>query len=194
MSATLTVVTFRIRGLTPTIMDNGQMANPLNEFTKAAKAIYDTKQRGKPLPDEKMAELLRIGFLGGLYLDDDEHPCWPGENIEAMLVSAAKKLRQGPTAKVAVMSDGNWPLEYDGPKDPEKLWGNEDFRLVQMAIRGGKPVLTCRPIFRKWEMQFDVAFDADRVNESTVREWVTIAGHTIGLSDWRPKYGRFEII
>jgi len=183
-----------IRGIVPCITNNGRLADPTNEFSKGMKAIYDAKGRGKVLSDDKMQELLRLQFLGALYTDDKGHPCWPGNNLETMFRSAARKTRRGKDSEIGIIVDGNWPLIYDGPKDPAKLWLDENFRLVTMAKRGQSPVLTCRPIFHKWELAFTVHYLPDILNQQTVADWLQTAGMVIGLSDWRPKFGRFEVL
>jgi len=111
-----------------------------------------------------------------------------------MLTSAAKTQRRGPDAKIGMLVDGDWPIIYDGPKDPVKLWEIAAFRKICMARNKGVPVQKCRPIFLTWELQFVVSFDPDVLDERTISAWIEIAGRRIGLSDWRPRFGRFEVV
>lgn len=184
----------RIRGLCPTILNNGRKANPLDEFAKAIKSVLSTKGRGKVLSDEQAEEVARLEFMGALYVNEKSQVCWPGENLESMILSAAKKQRRGDDCKIGVLVDGDWPLIYDGPKDPEKLWADKRFRKVCMARNKGVPVLKCRPIFHDWELEFVVAYDPDILDPTAIAAWLKIAGSRVGLSDWRPKYGRFEVV
>jgi len=87
----------RLTGLNGTIMHSGQMADPLNKFAKQLKALSGKRKKS----DEDLEAMAKIEFLGSLYVDEDGHIIWPGENIEAMLVSAAKKQKEGQIAKVA---------------------------------------------------------------------------------------------
>ena len=183
-----------IEGLCPTILNNGQKANPLNDFAREMKAILSTKKRGAVLSDDQAEELARIEFLGSLYVDDNGVPCWPGENIESMFLSAAKKQRRGDDCKIGLLVDGNWPLIYDGPKNAEGLWKDKRFRKVCMARNKGVPVLKCRPIFNQWRLSFVVSFDPDVLDARTIESWLEIAGSRVGLSDWRPKFGRFRVL
>ncbi len=184
----------RIRGLCPTICNNGRKANPLDDYAKAIKEILSTKGRGKVLTDEQAEELARLEFVGALYVDDEGRPCWPGENIESMFRSAAKKQRKGNDCDVGLMVDGNWPILYDGPKTAEKLWEKPVFRKICMARNKGIPVLKCRPIFLNWELEFVVSFDPEILSQSSIEAWLKLAGNRVGLSDWRPKFGRFEVL
>jgi hypothetical protein len=51
-----------------------------------------------------------------------------------------------------------------------------------------------RPIFPEWELEFTVEYSPDLVQRDRLEEWVEVAGRQIGLSDWRPNYGRFEVV
>ena len=181
----------RIRGIAPLICHNGQLVDPMNEFVRAIKKLTN---KGKKKTDEDIAEIARLEFLGGLYVGDDGAPCVPGENIEAMLIEAARKTRQGKDATAGVLSDGNWPIIYDGPKEPKNLWENTAFRKVCGARIGQSKVLRCRPMFRRWELEFQVGYMPDVLNLESLKEWIATAGRLIGLCDWKPKYGRFEIV
>ncbi len=183
-----------IEGLCPAIMNNGRKANPMDKFAKAIKEILSLKPRGGTLTDKQMEELAYLEFMGGLYVDTNGRVCWPGENLESMLFAAARKQRRGKDSQIGLLVDGDWPLSYDGPKDVEKLWKDEQFRKYCMAKNKGVPVLKCRPIFNQWLLEFEIAYDPDVLTEAIITDWLEIAGRMIGLSDWRPKYGRFKVV
>ncbi len=178
-----------LEGLTPTLMHNGQLADPLNKWTKAIKEISGKRKK----TDADHAELARLEWFGSLYLNDDGRPAWPGENIEALLIAAAKKRKEGPQAKTGVLCDGSFPIVYSGPSDAEKLWQDENFRLTARVGIQRASVMRTRPIFRDWSLHLVINFLPDVVNEKTVREWCDIGGQLVGLSDWRPKYGRYSV-
>lgn len=178
----------------PCIMNNGRKANPLDEFAMEIKAILSTRGRGKVLTEDQALEVMRLEFLGALYVNEDGQPCWPGENLEAMLLSAAKKQRRGDDCKIGLLVDGDWPLLYDGPQTATGLWEDVRFRKICMARIKGVPVQKCRPIFPQWELEFVVSFDPDVLDAKVIAAWLEIAGSRIGLSDWRPKFGRFEVL
>lgn len=54
-------------------------------------------------------------------------------------------------------------------------------------------VMRTRPIFRSWSCAVDIDFLPDQINQRDIVEFVEVAGRIIGLCDWRPKFGRFEI-
>ena len=109
---------FKLASDSPMIMHSGRTANPLDPFAKALKQISSKRKK----TDADHAELARIEFLAGLYLGPDG-PVIPARNVDAMLINAAKKNREGPLAKSGVFCVGDAPLQYDGPRTAEELWG-----------------------------------------------------------------------
>lgn len=183
-----------IQGMTPCLMNNGQKADSMNEYAKQMKAITSTRRRGQVLTDEQAEKLAKLEFMGALYVDEKGRPCWPGENLEAMLYSAAKKFRRGPDALIGLWVIGNFALEYDGPKDTEKLWADKRFVKRCMVRQKDVPVMRTRPIFTAWSLRFVVTFNAEVLDLDTIRQWLEKAGSAVGLSDWRPKFGQFRVL
>ena len=186
------VLNVQIRGLTPTIMHNGQLANPLNEWTRAIKVI--TSKSAKKKTDADFLELTRLEWYGGIYVDDDGAPCWPGENIETMIKHAARSQSKGREVEKGLICEGNWPLIFDGPKTADELWESGDFVLTKAARVTQSKIMRTRPIFPDWELYFELRWNADYFNRDQLVHWLEVAGSDIGLSDWRPKYGRFEVL
>lgn len=179
-----------IQGVVPTIMHNGQLADPMNKWSLAIKEI--TSKRKKTEAD--IVKMHELEWFGGLYVNEEGVPCWPGENVEAMIRSAARRSREGKEVEKGLLSNGNWPVIFKGSNQPEKLWADERFRIVRAAVVNKSRVMRCRPIFHDWKLKFELEWDPDYLNEANVRDWVSIAGREIGLSDWRPKFGRFEVL
>jgi hypothetical protein len=183
-------IDFSIRGLTPLIVHNSQLSDPLNPFTKALKAITSKKKK----TDEDHEACSHAEFMGGLYVDENEAPCIPGENLERMLRDAAAKDRRGKDTLAGLFVDGNVPIEYEGPKKPEKLWKDSRFVFRASAAVMGKRVIRTRPIFRAWALSFTVTYDDEVFNAEDIVKFMNTAGRLIGVGAWRPKYGRFEVL
>jgi hypothetical protein len=186
-----TEIELNIVGVAPTVMHNGQLADPLNRFAKALKAITGKRKK----TDDDYEEMARLEFLGGLYVDTNGNPCWPGECIESMFKSAARMSKLGKQVERGLWCNGDWPLAYKGPKDADALWADERFRLTVGAKNpgSGSRIMRTRPIFRDWSLSFVIQFDPECLNESQVREFCETAGKYVGLSDFRPRYGRFAL-
>jgi len=182
---------FRIQGVSPLIMHNGQTADPTNIWSRKMSEI--TSKRKKV--DADYEELARLEWLAGLYLKDGE-PCIPGYVFEASIIGkggGARKERMGKEAAAALWVVKDFPLIYDGVKDPHELWKIEDFRLQVIVKIKTSSVLRTRPIFQEWGANVEINFNSDLLDEETVRRWVEVAGAQSGLMDWRPKYGRFSV-
>lgn len=76
---------FKVEGIAPLLMHNGQLADPLCRWTQEMKVI--TSKRKKT--EDDFERLAQLEWMGGLYLDDKGAPAIPGELIEAMLIGAA---------------------------------------------------------------------------------------------------------
>jgi hypothetical protein len=184
-----------IRGIVPTIMANGVMADPTYHWAKQAREIKKGVKRGEVMTEKQANDYFHALFVGQLYLlDGNSTPYWPAENVEGMLRRGAMKSKKGQVAKIALTVDDNFPLLYDGPKSAEGLWNDE--RFVFKSRIGGKngTTINCRCRFPQWEFKFSAMFDAGQADVADFERWLTDAGAYIGLSAWTPKYGRFEVV
>ena len=185
-------LSLEIKGVAPTIQHNGRLANPMDEFSKALKEISGKRKK----TDDDYEQMARIEFMGGLYVDDDGEPCWPGECLESMLKVAARMSKLGKQVERGLWCNGDWKLEYKGPKDAESLWADSRFRFT-CGVKNpgsGSRIMRTRPIFRDWSLKFTLMFDPECLNAQQVREFVVTAGRFVGLSDFRPRYGRFDLV
>lgn len=178
---------FKLTGVSPLVMHNGRLANPLDPMAKALKAVSGKRAK----TDADFEEMARIEFLGGLYMGE-AGPCIPGELIEATLIAAAKKNKRGMQAKAGLLSDGMHPVQYEGPRGADDLWADERFRLVAGVRVGQNRIMRTRPIFRDWSAEIFVDFLPGQLNRADVAEMVRIAGEVVGIGDWRPRFGRFS--
>lgn len=183
-------MTVKLVGRRPLVMHNARLSDPLDEAAKALKGITSKKSKS----DEDHMEAARIEFLGGLYLNDDGRIIMPSDNLIAMVGDGAKKFKQGKMVQSSVEVNDDAVLSYPGPNDPNKLWEAGSHMLrVQKKVQRSR-ISRTRPIFRNWELQFDLIYDADEITDSeTVTRWLTTAGRLVGLGDDRPKYGRFDV-
>ncbi len=180
-----------IRGLAPLLMHNGQLADPMNDHTKALKEAIHAVKKNKT--DAAFEAAAKVEFMGGLYVDDNGAPCIPGELIEAMIIEGAKKSKMGKQAKASVIVAGNYPLQYKGPKDAEKLWKAKFFKTCGVKV-GQNRVMRTRPMFVEWELSFAVSYNPELLNKKDIMNAITKAGAEVGLCDYRPRYGRFEVL
>jgi hypothetical protein len=170
----------------PILFHNGQTADPLNKHSKQMKQISNKRNK----TDADYEQMAKIEFAAGLYMAPDG-PIIPADVIDAMLIMAAKKSKEGPIAKSGVFCARHASLVYDGPRTTDELWADERFRFVKRVKVGQASVMRTRPKFDVWEAIVEVNYEPEIVNPSRIDDWLTIAGLQVGLCDWRPRFGRF---
>ena len=179
-----------IKGVSPLLLRNGQLRDPLNYFSKELKKVSSKKNKA----DEDHIELARLDWYGGLYLNSNKEIIIPGENLESMIRSGAKKNKLGKQFSAAVMVSDAPLLKYKGSKNIDDLWNNDNFRLTVGVKIGQKAVMRCRPIFREWGLSFTIQYDESIVEADKVLTALKVSGQLCGLGDWIPKHGRFEVV
>jgi hypothetical protein len=180
---------YRLTGVAPLIYHNGQLANPRNYFAKAIKEISSKKKKTEADLD-KMAEL---EFKGSLYCNEEGRVIMPSDGIEAIVRSGARKSKEGKVSESGVFCTGDSLLEYDGPQDADKLWGDDRFVSVAGAKINQSRVMRTRPKFTKWSVVVEIAYNPEVCNEEQIFNWLKVAGEQCGAFDWRPKHGRFTV-
>jgi hypothetical protein len=50
-----------------------------------------------------------------------------------------------------------------------------------------------RPRFPEWAATLEIKFLPSLLNASEVKSFLVTAGREIGIGDWRPRFGRFEV-
>ncbi len=184
-------------GVRPLIMHNGQLADPLNKYTMAIKEI--TSKGSKKMTVDDLAERDRLEWEGGLYWDSEVGPHIPTDCIERCIQLGAQKSRKGKDIQAAVfVTEEIVPLVYDGPKKLEKLYatnGNlSPFQIRKGVVIKGNRIMRVRPRFPvPWSISFTLEYDEGVTEAKTIIKAMVDAGALVGLCDWRPKYGRFEV-
>jgi hypothetical protein len=205
MTTGLEELTFHIRGLTPLILHNGRLNDPLDPFAIALDKATKTYKKTKTI--SALMDMARAEFMGSLYVGDDGAPCAPGECLEAAIRSGAKRTKDGKAVQTGLVIEGNVPIIYDGPKTAEALWeyrspgANSDLPMAgrkfadrRRAKVGQNAVMRTRPIFQEWEMEFTVKYDSRLINKSALKDFVEATAEHVGLFEMRPKFGRFEVL
>lgn len=197
-------ITFNLKGVSPAIIHSGRMANPLDPLTKLMKQTTGKRKKS----DEDIALMADIEWLGAFYPSEPGEvevkdnklslvgfgvPGWPGENIEAMLVAAAKMQRLGKQFKAGILCDGFFPLKFGEDKNIEQIFSDPKYRDTRRVRVQTATIMRTRPIFQKWSLRVTVSYLEELLNEQQIQDAMQTAGVYIGLSDYRPKYGRFTI-
>lgn len=183
--------TITIRGIAPLLMHNGQLANPLNPLAKEMKKVTSVRTK----TDEHHLELQRLEFLAGLYVDEKNRIVLPSEVLESTLVEGAKKAKLGKQFKAAVSVWDAALLEYGEQLTPEQLWAKAETYADVRGVKISKArIMRTRPRFNRWQATFTVHWAEDQITIDQLRQAVEDAGRQVGMCDYRPKFGRFEVV
>lgn len=186
---------FRLTGISPIILHNGQLADPLNTWAKKLKKVSGQRKK----IDADFEEMARLEFMGSLYVDNGVLVI-PGTLLKACLAGrggAARMEKEGRAAGVGILCAQSYPLQYDGPKEPKALWEVEEFRFRVGVRVGQSTVMRTRPIFEDWATEGEIEYNPEFVDEDRLVHWLELAGNAVGIGDWRPAkggpYGRFTV-
>lgn len=185
--------TLTLTGTQPLLVHNVQLGDPENEYVRDIARLNALK--GK-ITDDQRAERDWLKFRGGLYYDPDLGPVMPAANIFRSLQQAAALTRNGKDIERGlVILDDTAPLEYDGPRKPEDMWGGGQSRYVdrRMARINRAPVVAIRPRFDEWSASVRYDLDEDVMSEDDFKFVAEKAGRMIHIGDYRRFFGAYQV-
>lgn len=172
------VATFRIRGVSDLLFHRW------NCEAVAEKAVAAKGSKAKKSDDVESY----------VYRDDGGVLCLPGEYVRQAVITAAK-FRQDPRSPRKSAMDlfkavvvNLTPLASLGLKD----WQYEHKCRVQIQRNG---VTRTRPALKAgWEAEFQFMCNLpEYVSPDVLHEVLVSAGKLVGVADFRPTYGRFQV-
>ena len=173
------------------IMHNGRTANPLDPYSKAMKELSGKRNK----TDADNIRLSRLEYEAGLYVNKDNLPIIPSRILEANICEGARKTKEGKLALSGLFVDTDADLEFEGgPMTVEELVDSEDHKLTVSVRIGQSRVMRTRPLFKDWRAMFTCSINASVATPSQLKQWLENAGKLVGVGDWRPRYGRFEVV
>lgn len=175
----------RVEGVAPLIMHNGELADPLRPVVEEIKAV--AKKRNKTPADHAL--LAKLEWRGSLYLDDENRIMVPERMIEGVLRDGGKKNKLGKDTTRACWSEPAL-LEYEGPRDLDKLFITPGFQLRVGVVVSRQRVMRTRPRFAKWGLTAVINVDVNEMDPKLMKQAFENGCMTMGFGDWRPKYGR----
>jgi len=183
-------MTLKIVGTHPLMMHADTLANPLHAATKAHKEL--TGQRKKS--DDIHEAIARSEFIASCYFDQREGFYIPGTNLDASFVAGAKLSKLGTHWKRGVLVfENRVKLLHDGPATPDALWADARYRDCRAVKVGAARLMRYRPVFQTWAAKLTVHVNTDVLSVSEVRKAIDDAGALIGVCEYRPRFGRFEV-
>ena len=163
-----------VRGVSPLLMH--RMSNEPNTKSKKSGATYD---------NDKLAE-------EALYKDDKGKVCQPALHFESAMIKSATNYRipgQGKKTFKDAFKGGIF-VEPSMIKHKFPKW---EVDLQSVVIQRAR-IIRARPRFDKWELEFTILCIDERITEQTIKDVLSDVGKFAGIGDFRPRFGRFEVI
>lgn len=181
--------TLDITGTAPMLMHSARLADPLDDATRALAKVTGKRKK----TDDDHLEVARLEHAGSLYMSD-LGPYVPGANVEACLFRGASKYKLMSALKSALLipEEVN-PLAYRGPRDVAGLWEAKQFVHRASVKVGTARVIRTRPVFAAWALTVAGELDTEVVDPGSFEQLAETAGRLVGLGDWRPRFGRFDV-
>jgi len=171
-------------------------------FNRMADLSIPAPKKTKQSKTDKAEDELK-SWREKTYFDDDGMLYIPGENIHESMKEGAQYWGQripGEGKKTytdvvasAIICENLWLGIH---KDSERLipFGKACNANPSKGKKSGAKVYKIRPLLRPWGGTFKMhVFDA-RLSLPVLRTIIAYAGAYRGLCDWRPVYGRYEVV
>lgn len=178
-----------VEGTAPLI----QHRYPLPDFA-------DVSKGGRPATGEKDYSQEWRQYL---YVNSDKQVYQPASHFEGCLIkaSAGYKIQGGRGKTYSQLFKGSVFVSPDeilhGIENPESLDFDGDKRLyldLRPVVVQRARVARIRPCFKPgWKLDFEITVLDDQIPTNVVNEVLILAGRTVGVGDFRPRFGRFMV-
>jgi len=199
--STLKCYTVHLSNLTPLIMSNDTLCDPLNPLTKEFKEISSNRKK----EETHHLAMAKIEWLGALYYNDEIGFFMPSKCLLGCFRTAAKKFKMGLMTKAITLDQHiGTPLIGYEKETPDSLWQRSNSKGEKIhifkcsVVNNGGRVISTKPIINKWECTFDLFLNTEIMNEAKLEKIIETAGVEYGIGSLRPglakgAYGKFEI-
>jgi len=123
----------------------------------------------------------------------------PATHLQGCLVEAGKNLKvmgKG-TARATYSKIAGYAIEVNPFEMEHKKTKWEIFSVLAVNPTTKGRNMLHRPMFREWELDFEVTFDDTEISQEIVKQLLDIGGRIVGIGDWRPakkgRFGKFQV-
>ncbi len=183
-------VDVKVRGTAPLL----QHRYPIPDLETMGKG--GTKRTGAVDYTKEWHDYLYVTPEGGIYQ--------PAVHFEATMVAAAVnfRIKGGRSKSYKSLFQGCVFVSPEqiphGIQEPEMLDTDADKPLyldMRPVVVSRARVVRLRPAFKPgWELEFVIEVLDDQIPAEMVQDILTLAGKTIGIGDFRPRFGRFSVV
>lgn len=135
-----------------------------------------------------------------IYYNEENGVYLPAINVEASMIIASKqfKLGRGTVSKYfksgVFITEDYLPFYVKGKTITDLNEIEIDKRTVKNPSTRGRN-MRYRAIFREWESEFKIMVTAeDYIDRELLKEVISYAGMFVAVGDYRPRFGRFQLV
>lgn len=184
------ILKYKLTGSCPLMMHADTTVNPFHAITKEIKKL--TSKRSKT--EEDMLEIMKLEWRASLYFNERLGYYIPSNNIFATLWNAAKTKKFGVKFKQGiVITEDSKMIFTDSNLTPSQLFLKSEYQDIRSVVINRARICKCRPIFPEWTINVSLMVDESIIDEDQLDEILNIGGNYIGVCDYRPKFGRFNV-
>ena len=139
-----------------------------------------------------------------LYVNSDNEVFQPATHFEGAMIKAAVNFKitgkRGKTYKdlfqaAVFVRPEEIPHGMNNPKTLDTDADKPLYLDMRPVVVQRSRVVRIRPTFAPgWELEFEIEVIDDQIQASLVQDVLTLAGKTVGIGDYRPKFGRFNVV
>lgn len=182
----------QLNGKGPALQHNGRLANPIDSYTIELASI--TKKRNKTLDD--LQRIATLEARASMYETHDGLVGWPTANVWRCMYDAAKAFKLGVAVKQSVLySAVTEPITIAGdPVKADAAFESDGVTLHYASVKvGTSRTMRARPEIVGWQSTHEFELLDDVLALSNLEPVFARMGYVIGLGDWRPMYGKFDV-
>jgi len=205
----------KIVGVRPLLLHSDRSIDRKEPAQQEVEKIHSKSKKQRTSSDDDASLCLKFQLC--CYGDWTERLWIPCDNVMKAITEAAPKVERGivKLAESGLRVDGvdgdedqigiEFPPSYKGPKTGKDMWllahreKNPDpayvfSKSVRIPPRTGARVPFSRPRLPVWGATFSLTkYPFSPFSEETLQKLVVTAGEQVGLCDWRPRYGLFQV-
>jgi len=145
--------------------------------------------------NDLVPERRRTGYLvASRYLTEAHSYGWPASREKQGLLLLGKSLVESFQVRdgIIVLNEVH-PLAYNGPRTIQGLYDDKNFvSRLSVGVTTSR-VMRTRPMFRQWALESELIVDDGQLDLDQITSIADKAGQMIGLGDYRPRFGRFNV-
>lgn len=121
----------------------------------------------------------------------------PATHLQGCLVEAGKNFKVGGKGKATYSKIIGYAVEVNPFEIDHKNQKWEPFSVLAVNPNTKGRNMVHRPMFRQWELDFEITFDNEEIPQDVVKQILDAGGRKVGIGDWRPakkgRFGKFQI-